>query len=249
MDHDGLVVEAVEDALKKHTPSMIYTVPSYHNPSGATLTEARRRQLTALSGKHGFTIVADEVYQLLYFYEKPPPAFGTMVEDGSIVSLGSFSKILAPGLRLGWLQTSDELMKRFQANGVLNSGGSVNHFASHIARHAINSGLQLDHLERIRPIYRNRLEAIDSALREQFGNRSTWITPKGGYFVWLGLPEQYDADQLLTQASAYGVGFHTGAQCSSQGNFKNYLRLSFSAYKEDEIQEGVARLAKLVYDN
>ena len=249
MDNDGLMIESVEEALKTHSPSMIYTVPSYHNPTGTTMSEARRRRLAALSKEHGFTILADEVYQLLHYYEKPPPAFGAMIEDGAIVSLGSFSKILAPGLRLGWLQANDPLMARILEHGVLYSGGSVNHFGSHIARHVIETGLQLAHLERIRPIYRRRLEAMDTALCDHFGNQATWVTPEGGYFLWLGLPEEYDAAQLHAKASDYGVGFHTGAECSSQGHFKTYMRLSFSAFKEDDLQEGIARLAKLVNES
>ena len=89
-----------------------YTIPSFHNPGGCNLSEARRRELIELSQEHNFLIVADEVYQLLWFYEPPPPAFGTMIDSGTVLSLGSFSKILAPGLRLGWIQCAPELQAR-----------------------------------------------------------------------------------------------------------------------------------------
>ena len=141
MDDDGLCVHELQQALATVKPAFIYTVPSYHNPTGRCSTEARRRQIVELARKHDFRIVADEPYQLLYFDAAPPRAYGTMIESGTVVSLGSFSKILAPGMRLGWIQTSDSLREKIMGSGFINSGGSINHISSHIVRHAIDDGL------------------------------------------------------------------------------------------------------------
>ncbi len=130
-------------------------------------------------------IVADEVYQLLYYFDPPPPAYGTMVESDHVVSLGSFSKILAPGIRLGWIQTSEKLREELSGNGFVNSGGSINHLASHIVRNAIDLGLLDAHLAKLKSTYRSRVEAMDEALQEHFGGLATWTRPNGGYFFWL----------------------------------------------------------------
>ncbi len=159
MDDDGFCVNELEQALAKVTPAFVYTIPSYHNPTGRCSTEARRRQIVELAQEHDFRIVADEPYQLLYYNVAPPKAYGTMTESETVVSLGSFSKILAPGMRLGWIQTSDALRKRILANGSINSGGSINHISSHIVRHAIDHGLLVSHLEKLRIAYRSRAAA------------------------------------------------------------------------------------------
>ena len=118
--------------LENHSPAFVYTIPTYHNPGGQSLSAERRKQLVELSQRHGFLIVADEVYQLLSYFDDPPPALGTMIESDTVISLGSFSKILAPGLRLGWIQTSTSLRQQLLLYGFINSGGSINHYTSHI---------------------------------------------------------------------------------------------------------------------
>lgn len=111
VDDDGLSVDALQRALQSNKPAFLYTIPSYHNPGGQSTSDERRKQIVDLAMKHDFLIVADEVYQLLYYYDAPPPAYGTVTASEHVVSLGSFSKILAPGMRLGWIQTSPNLRK------------------------------------------------------------------------------------------------------------------------------------------
>ena len=249
IDEDGLIIEAVEAALKLHKPTFIYTIPSFHNPTGYTMSASRRLELVALSQSHDFLIVADEVYQMLSYYEDPPMAFGTMIESGTIISLGSFSKILSPALRLGWMQTSSLLMQKALESGMINSGGSLNHFTSHIARYAIELGLLEAHLVHLRGTLRKRLEAMDDALNSFLANTLQWQRPKGGYFFWLTLPEGMDADDLHSRADNYNIGFQPGSRFSSRGELKHFLRLSFSHYCEDDIHEGVERLSKLIAES
>lgn len=245
VDDDGLSVEALQDALKSHRPAFLYTIPSFHNPSGQSTTEERRRKIVELAEEHDFLIVADEVYQLLYYYDRPPPAYGTMSDSGRVVSLGSFSKILAPGLRLGWMQTSKRLVARTKENGFINSGGSINHISSHIVRKAIDSGSLERHIESLQHSYRNRVEAMDAALHEHFDGIAEWIRPNGGYFFWLKFDDSVDTGPLREKARRVHAGFQNGAVFSSYGLLNNCLRLCFAHYNEDDIREGVARLRLL----
>jgi DNA-binding transcriptional MocR family regulator len=245
IDDDGISIEGLTKALEKHKPAFLYTIPSYHNPGGQCLTLQRRKDLVALSRQHKFLIVADEVYQLLYYYDAPPPAFGTMVESDTVVSLGSFAKILAPGMRLGWIQTSKRLREQILANGFVNSGGSINHISSHIVRHAIDLGLQEAHIKKLRMSYRGRVEAMDETLHRYFHGLASWQTPLGGYFFWLKFADELDTAPLRERARDLQTGFQAGGVFSSKGALRNCLRLSFAHYGEEDIVEGIKRMRPL----
>ncbi len=245
VDDDGLSVAALRRELESRKPAFLYTIPSYHNPGGQCTTQERRRQIVDLAQEHDFLIVADEVYQLLYYYDPPPPAYGTMTVSDRVVSLGSFSKILAPGMRLGWIQASENLKSRVMASGFVNSGGSINHISSHIVRHAMDSGALDAHIGKLRSAYRRRVEAMDEALHTHFGGIAEWTRPGGGYFFWLRFDDAVDTAPLREQARALQTGFQNGAVFSTEGRLGNCLRLSFAHYGEDDIREGIARLRPL----
>ena len=244
-DADGMDVEALEKVLARTRPALLYTIPSYHNPGGQSLSAARRERLAALSREHDFVIAADEVYQLLWYNRPPPPALGTMIPEGNILSLGSFSKILAPGLRLGWIQASGPLLERILDSGVVNSGGSFNQFTSLVVREAMDRGLQAAFVRQLREAYGRRVAAMDAALHEHFGDRARWHRPGGGYFFWLECLAAVDTGALRGLAPDFQVGFQPGVNFSSRGALRNFLRLSFAHYGEQDIREGVARLARL----
>ena len=246
VDEDGLDMDRLEHQLRRTKPAFLYTIPSFHNPGGQTLSAGRRERLVELSREHDFLIIADEVYQLLHYYHLPPPALGTLADSGPVISLGSFSKILAPALRLGWIQTSPKIVQRLIASGVVSSGGSLNHFTSHVVRCAIDLGLQRSHVERLRRVYRSRVEAMDAALREHLAEHAAWKRPDGGYFFWLELDEDVDTGELRQRAGESEVGFQAGGLFSSRGALKNCLRLSFAHYDEPDIRKGVARLKPLL---
>ena len=246
VDQDGLDIGRLEEVLAKTRAKLLYTIPSYHNPSGLTMSLERRKRLAELSREHDFLIAADEVYQLLYYYQPPPAALGTMTGSGNILSLGSFSKIMAPGLRLGWIQTSTELMERMIESGVINSGGSFNHFTSHVMRHAIELGLQECFLQQLRESYRRRVEVMDDCLHEHIGQLASWQRPEGGYFFWLEFDESVDVAELRRHAAEFNTGFQPGSHFSAGDKLHNYMRLSFAHYTEESIAEGIKRLARLL---
>jgi 2-aminoadipate transaminase len=245
VDDDGLCVESLQSELESHQPAFLYTIPSYHNPGGQSTTATRREKIVALAREHDFLVVADEVYQLLYYYAAPPPAYGTMTVSEHVVSLGSFSKILAPGMRLGWIQTSRDLRNELRASGFVNSGGSINHISSHIVRQTIDNGSLDLHIEELRGVYRHRVEAMDDALRQHFDDIAEWTRPRGGYFFWLRFDESVNTTPVKEAARKAAAGFQAGSVFSSKGQLNNYLRLSFAHYNENDIREGIARLRPL----
>ena len=245
IDDDGIVISALRAALEQHSPAFLYTIPSYHNPGGQCTTESRRREIVALAEEHDFLVLADEVYQLLNYYESPPPAYGTMVASNHVVSLGSFSKILAPGLRLGWIQTAGHLKKKLVNGGYVNSGGSLNHLGSHIVRQSIEDGTLAAHIETLKQVYRGRVEAMDDALQQHFDGIASWTKPGGGYFVWVQLNDDIDTATLRDKARELETGFQQGAVFSTMGGLTNCMRLCFAHYNEDDIRKGVARLRPL----
>ncbi len=245
IDDDGLCVDALRDALKIHKPAFLYTIPSFHNPGGQSTTAERRQKIVELAVEYDFLVVADEVYQMLYYYDVPPPAYGTMTDSERVLSLGSFSKILAPAMRLGWIQTSENLLAKIVANGFVNSGGCINHISAHIVRQAIESGALTAHIELLRRTLGSRLEAMHAALLEHFADVATWTKPTGGYFFWLTFDESVDTAPLRDQAPDLETGFQNGSVFSTQDKLSNCLRVCFAHYNEDDIREGLARMRKL----
>ena len=247
-DEHGLSPAAVADALTRHRPKFLYTIPTYQNPTGRTLSHSRRQQLLALAEEHDFLIIADEVYHLLDFGSPPPPPFAANAASGRVLSLGSFSKILAPGLRLGWVQTSGQQARQFAASGLVDSGGGLNHFTSNLVRVALEGDGQQDYLDQLRRAYRQRVAAMDAALHKHIGDRAAWTVPAGGFFFWLTCAANIDTTALLNAADRARVGFLPGPRCSSVAGLGHCLRLCFAHYGIPEIEEGIRRLGQ-VFDS
>ncbi len=250
IDSNGLIIEALEEKLKEHKPAFLYTIPVFHNPAMVTLSDERRQALVQLSQKHGCLIIADEVYQLLHFDTPPPPPLVSYDEAGTVISVSSFSKILAPGLRLGWLHVKNRrLLTPFFKWGQIESGGGLNPLASGIVRSAIELGLQDQYLSHLKTAYRQHAAALGAAFRQHLPADFTFDKPEGGFFIWLRLPNGLDAETLLTQAAPYKVSFKPGPRFSSNGDLQQYARFCYAFYPEDRLVEGAERLAKAVSAN
>jgi DNA-binding transcriptional MocR family regulator len=249
MDEDGLIIEALEEELAHNTPVFFYTIPTFQNPTGCNLSAARRKKLVQLSQEYNFLIVADEVYQLLAYTGTPPPPMAKYTQAATVLSLGSFSKILAPGLRLGWIQTHPDLMKRLTTNGLIYSGGGLNPFTSAIVQSTIELGLQQKQLSLLRKVYLQRQNALNSALRKNLPDSVFFVESDGGFFTWLRLPQSVDAEKLRPEAHQHAVDFAPGSLFSPRRDLKNYLRLSFAYYEEPELEEGAKRLAAVINRN
>jgi DNA-binding transcriptional MocR family regulator len=245
MDQNGLIVEALEEKLARHRPVFLYTIPTFHNPSAATLPAERRERLVALSQQHDFLIVADEVYQMLDFATAAPSPLAAHIRTGQVISLGSFSKITAPGLRLGWIQAAPARLDPLIHAGLLESGGGLNPFTSGVVQSMIELDLQDECLTHLKTVYRERSTALSAALRQHLPAVS-FAEPGGGFFIWLRLPEGRNAQEILVEARRRDVSFQPGVKFSSTQGLRNYLRLSFAYYDTAELIEGVNRLAQVI---
>lgn len=248
-DADGLQVDALAAMLDHASvprPTLLYTIPTFQNPAGSVLPQARRQALIELAQRYGFTVVADEVYHLLHYGPTPPPpllAFDTS-PVGCVISLGSFSKILAPGLRLGWIQAHPALVRRFVQAGMVASGGGLNQFAAALVHATIELGLLAQNIATLRATYGARVQALASALRMYLARDIRFITPAGGYFFWLTCAPDVDTETLLPLAQQVGVSYRPGQAFSAARLFPQALRVSFALYEADELVQGAERLAK-----
>jgi DNA-binding transcriptional MocR family regulator len=246
MDADGLVIDALEEELRRSRPAFLYTIPTYHNPTSVCLSAGRREQLAELSRRYDLTVVADEVYHPLAYASVPPPPLAWFCTSAKIISLGSFSKILAPGLRLGWLQAAPEVIARIIRCGLLDSGGGVNPFTSGVVTSAMELGLLNENLTLLKDTYSRRMQAMCNALRRRLPESVEFADPAGGFFIWLALAEGMDAAGLQAKAIKRNVEFMPGFKFSSRQGLKNFLRLSFAYYDTPDLLEGVERLAAVI---
>jgi len=241
MDGDGLRIDVLEEKLVEYRPKFIYIIPTFQNPSGRTLLQARREKLVELAQRDDFLIVADEAYQFLPYTQAKPGSFAVHTEDvRQVISVNSFSKILAPGLRLGWIQAHSVVIKRLADSGLLQSGGGMNPYTSALVRDLIESGELEKNITSLKKEYTSRLEAMDSALR-QYLPLVEYTLPQGGFFFWVHLPG-VDATELRRKAQEFKVDFRQGVLFSSQMGMQDYLRLSFCFYDPEAIEEAVKRL-------
>lgn len=250
-DQDGLQPAALARALASvqasgARPRFIYTVPTFNNPTGATLPADRRREIVALAESAGALILEDDVYRHLWFDAAPPPPLQTYGHPGTVIRLGSFSKILAPGVRLGWLLAPPPVVERCQDSGLLDSGGGLSHLAAHIVGEYIALGLLDAQVARLRQGYKARCHALLQALADHMPQGVTWTRPAGGFFIWLTLPEGMESEDLQARAEASGVAFAPGSRFCCCGGCERNIRLAFSLLNEHELIEGARRLAKMI---
>jgi len=235
IDDEGLRLEALQEMLVEFSPKFVYTIPTFQNPSGRTLSQARREVLVEWAQRYNFLVVADEVYHFLAYTQRPPEPFAAFTEKvEQVISVNSFSKILAPGLRLGWIQAHSTVIKHLAGSGLLDSGGGMNPFTSALARDLIESGGLERNIEHLRAEYARRLSALDAALRQHLPE-AEFTSPEGGFFVWARL-EDVDAGELRGAARAFDVDIRQGALFSSQKELREYFRLGFCYYRPQKIE-------------
>lgn len=246
-DTQGLRTDVLAALLRdtKTPPVLLYTIPTFQNPAGSVLPAERRQELVELAQRYQFLVAADEVYHLLHYGTPPPPPLMAFDHSpqGCVISLGSFSKILAPGLRLGWVQAHPQLIRRFVQAGFVASGGGINHFTAMITATTLTQGLLAQNLAMLRATYGERVAALSQALR-RYIPEAQFQEPAGGYFVWITLPPEIDTAALLPLAQQCGLSFRPGPAFSAAGAFANALRLSFALYEVDDLVEGIKRLAR-----
>lgn len=248
---EGIDVEEVEGHLANGVrPAFLYVIPDGHNPLGVSVSRERRQRLVELAGAYGVPIIEDDPYGLLYYdgsMERPLRAY----DDEWIFYLGSFSKILAPALRLGWIVAPETLIPRLT---VVKEAGDLE--SSALTQRAVaaylDAGHLPTHLTRLRAEYGRRRDAMLSALRRTFPAEARWTEPRGGMFIWVELPEAIDTAELLQAAvDQEQVAFIPGdafavASCRVRDDARRSLRLNFSNCTPEQIEEGIRRLASVL---
>jgi 2-aminoadipate transaminase len=241
MDDEGLCVEDLEKQIIEFQPKLIYIIPTHQNPTGRTLTQERRETLVAMARRTNVLIVADEVYHFLDFSGSQPQPLAVFCENGEqVISVNSFSKILAPGLRLGWIQAHPTVIQRLAGSGLLDSGGGMNPFTSALVRDLVESGGLKENIRNLCKEYARRLDAMGNSLKRHLPD-ARWIIPQGGFFFWVQLPG-LDATELRREAKKFEVDIRPGVLFSSRNGMPDRFRLSFSYYEPDRIEEGIQRL-------
>ncbi len=247
-DRDGLDPDALPAIIRREHPRVLYTVPTFQNPTGRTLPLRRRRAVAALAARYGLWIVEDDPYSELRYRGAAAPAIAVQpgAEDRT-VGLSTLSKIVAPGLRIGWLRAPEQLRRLLaiakQAADLHTS--TVDQAAA--AEYLDHADLDA-HLARLRTVYAPRHDAMINALRASFPDGATWSEPDGGMFVWVRLPGAVDAATLLPAAIARRVAYAPGAPFFATAPDHATLRLSFVTHPAGTIVEGISRLARVVAD-
>jgi len=241
VDDEGMDVKRVEFMLARYRPRFIYTVPTYQNPTGATMNLERRERLLALAQQYQVPIVEDDPFGDLYFHEPPPPPIKALDRYGHVLYLSTFSKNLSPGLRVGWLVASGPLVERAALlNRVTELQPST--IGQHMVVEFARQGWLEEQIELARSVYRDRCQAMDAALRRQRLSGLRWMVPGGGMFLWLRLPEQVDAQDLLVETGRQGVVFLPGSLMYPAGGPRNVCRLNFSIPDREAIERGSATI-------
>ncbi|MDV3123994.1 PLP-dependent aminotransferase family protein [Mycobacterium sp. 21AC1] len=249
LDADGLVVDALPALVAKagRAPKAIYTIPNFQNPSGVTQSLRRREQLLELAARWGSIIVDDDPYGLLRFNDNTIPGY-SQIDPGNpqVFSVRTFSKILAPGLRIGWVDSDPRLQQLLiNAKQAMDTCTSIP--AQLTVTDFLADGHLQPHLERVLGLYRERKDAMRAALHRAFGDAVHATDPDGGFFLWVTFTDsQVDTQALFETALAAGVAYIPGTAFSVNGNFGESLRLCFATSTPERIDEGVARLKRAI---
>ncbi len=252
IDEGGILIAEMERTLReleagRRAPKFYYVVPNFQNPSGITMPKDRRRAVIELSRRYGFVIVEDDVYCDIRFGDRLPPSFYALAGGENVLRIGSFSKTLAPGLRIGWLIGAADRIAAFVGSGLLTMGGGANPFTAAIVAQYCRSGAWEAHLRWLREQYRARRDIALAALESLMPASVTCTRPRGGYFIWLGLPSSLRVDDLAAAARERNVYFAPGTGFFvDPADGLHHLRLSFSFLPLEDLRAGIEILGDLI---
>lgn len=247
-DHDGLDVEQLAETLDARTaagkrlPKFIYNVPDFHNPTGVTMSEARRTALLALAAGRGVFVIEDSPYRKVRFEGASVPSLAALDRHGIVFHVGTFSKLMAPGLRVGWVAAAPELITRMVQ---LKSDGGSCPLTQRVIVEFLRGDRLAGHIAEVQATYRGNRDAMVAAIQREIPETQMEI-PQGGYYLWLTLPEGTDADEIAGLAAEGGVVVLAGSKFFARADVphpKSHLRVAYSHATSDEIEEGVRRLA------
>ena len=246
-DGQGILPQDLEATLSRLTGQgkrvkYLYTIPVFQNPLGWTMTLERRRQVLEITRKYGVPVFEDECYVDLRFEGEDVPSFHSLDDTGQVMYVGSFSKIIAPGMRMGYLVAPTEVLQRAMS---FKAGGGVNQFAALAVEEYLKRDMYRHIDEQNRTLLVKR-DAMLSSLGEHFGGAATWNAPEGGLYVWLEFPDGTDLAGIQGQVLEEGVSYYNGTQFSPEGRGANLARLCFGHPTPETVYDGVAELARIL---
>jgi 2-aminoadipate transaminase len=251
MDDEGMRIDELEALLRRleaegREAKFVYTVPSFQNPAGVTLSLDRRRRLVELARDREILVVEDNPYGLLRYEGDPLPPLYQLDGGDYVIYVGTLSKILSPGIRIGWAVAAPPVMEKI-ALGKQATDLCTSTLSQYFAVEYFGEGSWRNYIDSLREIYRSRRDAMLEALEHHFPRQATWTRPGGGLFVWATLPDYIDTSDLLAKALRLNVAFVPGAAAYVDGRQgTNSMRLNFSGSTEDEIREGIRRIGAVV---
>jgi 2-aminoadipate transaminase len=252
-DNEGMRMDLLEKTLLKlakrnRKPKFIYVVPDFQNPSGVTMTLERRKRLLELARTYDVPIVEDSPYRDLRFTGEFVPMICSLDKENYVITLGTFSKLLCPGLRLAWITMSAEWMERMvAAKQSMDLSSPI--FTQLIVAEYLRRGLLPQQVERIRKLYVKKRGVMITALRRYMPDGVEWTEPEGGLFLWVKLPKRMDTTALFPKAVENKVAYVIGSAFYCNGKGQNTMRLNFSYPSGEQIEEGIKRLAKMIREN
>jgi 2-aminoadipate transaminase len=249
-DREGMRIEQLEATLERldaegRRPKLIYSVPSFQNPAGVTMSLERRQRLVELARARELLVVEDNPYGLLRFGGEPLPTLYQLDGGDFVVYIGTFSKILSPGIRLGWAVAPPPVMEKVVL-GKQASDLCTSTLTQYFVREYFAEGRWREYIESLVGIYRQRRDVMLAALRTHFPPQASWTEPEGGLFVWATLPPYIDTSDLLAKALREDVAFVPGQAAYVDGRGRSSMRLNFSGSGEEEIGEGIRRIGKVI---
>ena len=246
VDGDGLQTDILERELRRlrhegRPVKLLYTIPSFHNPTGAVLSAARRRRLLELAAEYGILVLEDNTYREFRFEGDVPPSLFAKDTGGHVISIGTFSKMIAPGLRIGWAACPPDVARALAA--VRGDLGVSPWMAAVVADYAASGKLDT-HIRDILPLYRAKRDRTVAALGEHCAPYVRWRTPSGGFFLWVTLADGIDPARLAAAAEQEGVSYSGGNLHMADGSARNSIRLSYSHLSLDTLDRGIAALGR-----
>jgi GntR family transcriptional regulator/MocR family aminotransferase len=245
VDDEGIRPDLLTIALGRHRPRLVYVQPTFHNPTTRVMSEARRRELLLLAQRHRCPLVEDDWGGDLRLEGEELPTLHALDGGRHVIYVGTFSRKLMPGLRVGWIAAPQPVLDRLIELKRLEDCGTSPILQSSLHTFLRDQGLET-HLERVRPAYRTRRDAMLRALGRHFPEEARWTTPLGGMFVWVNLPSSFDGQELFVAAQQKGVSYSRGELFHSDGSGRNCFRLTYSAASPEQIETGVAQLGSLI---
>lgn len=242
-ESDGLPLDILEDYLIRYRPKLLYIMPTFQNPTGRVMPLAERRALLKLAAKHRLVIVEDDPYGELHYGETPPPSLKALDDYGGVIALGTFSKMLFPGLRTGWIVAPEPVIHRFALEKQYIDLHS-NNLSQRLLYDYLSEALLDSHLAIIRAEYKKRRDFVAGALKRYCGSQLSFTLPAGGFYFWCTLTQGLQTRQLLHEAAKTGVSFVPGEAFYTDTLGSHEFRLCFVTHTESQLLEGVKRLSR-----